>query len=103
LAAPVVSAASANAAPSAGGTVTINGLSFGNPAFTPTASLTAADACTSSAWTSATSVACAPLVYGGFAVPRAAVSVSAVAGTLMGHFSFDGASVPRLVIHIASD
>ena len=73
----------------AGGSVTIGGLSFGGSAVTPTASLASADACGSSAWTSATTVLCAPPVYGGWAV-RTAVSVSGVAGTLTGQFSFDG-------------
>ncbi len=87
-----VSATSANAALSGGGgTVTISGLSFGGAGPTATASLTASEACGSSAWTSATTVACAPQAYGGSAAVRTAVSVSAVAGTLTGPFSFDGA------------
>ena len=81
---------SANASPSGSGTVTIGGLSFGVAGPTATASLTAADVCGSSAWTSATSVACAPQDYGGTAV-RTAVSVSGVAGTVTGQLSFDGA------------
>ena len=90
-AAPVVSIASANSAPSGGGgTVTISGLSFGAAGPTATASLTAADACGSSAWTSATTVVCTPQAYGGSAAVRTAVSVSGVAGTLTGQFSFDG-------------
>jgi hypothetical protein len=90
VAAPVVSTVSANAAPSGGGTVTISGLSFGISSPTPTATLAAADVCGSSAWTSATTVACAPQAYGGTAV-RTAVSVGAVAGTLTWQLSFDGA------------
>ncbi len=82
--------APANAAPSGGGTVTIGGLSFGAVGPTATASLTAADVCGSSAWTSATTVACALQAYGGTAV-RTAVSVSGVAGTATGQLSFDGA------------
>jgi hypothetical protein len=81
----------ANAAPSSGGAVTISGLSFGTAGPTATASLTTADACGSSAWTSATTAACAPQAYGGSGVARAAVSVSGVVGTLTGQFSFDGA------------
>ena len=87
----VSSDAPANAAPSGGGgTVTIGGLSFGAAGPTATASLTAADVCGSSAWTSATTVACAPQAYGGTAVVRTALSVGAVAGTLTGQLSFDG-------------
>ena len=86
-----MSTTSANGAPSGGGTVTISGLSFGAAGPTATASLTASEACGSSAWTSATTVACAPQAYGGSAAVRTAVSVSAVAGTLTGQFSFDGA------------
>ena len=80
----------ANAAPSGGGTVTIGGLSFGAVGATATASLTAADVCGSSAWTSATTVACAPQAYGGSAVVTT-ITISAVLGTLAGRFSFDGA------------
>ena len=85
-----MSIVSANAGPSGGGTVTISGLSFGVVGATATASLATADVCGSSAWTSATTVACAPQAYGGTAV-RTAVSVSGAAGTLPGQFSFDGA------------
>jgi hypothetical protein len=87
-AAPVVSTAAANAAPSGGGTVTISGLSFVTVDPTATASLTAADVCSSSAWTSATAVACAPQAHGGTA-ERTAVSVSAMVGSLTRQFSFD--------------
>jgi hypothetical protein len=89
-----VSTVSANAAPSGSGTVTVSGLSFGVVGRTATASLTVADVCGSSAWTSATTVACAPQAYGGTAV-RTTVSVSAVAGTVRVHFSFDGALCPQ--------
>ena len=73
-----------------GGSVTIIGMSFGSEFVTPTASLAAAEMCGSTAWTSATTVACAPAAYSG-SVARTAVSVSAVAGTLTGQFSFDSA------------
>jgi hypothetical protein len=86
---------------SGGGTVTIGGLSFGTAGPTATASLTTADACGSSAWTSATAVACAPQAYGGSAAVRTAVSVSGVAGTLTGQFSFDGAP-HYAVLHCAA-
>jgi hypothetical protein len=89
-AAPVVSTAMANAVSSGSGTVTISGLSFGTSSPTATASLATADVCSSTAWTSATTVACAPQAYSGSAV-RIAVSVSAVVGTVAGPFSFDGA------------
>ena len=89
-AAPVVSMASANVVQSGGGTVTITGLSFGTDGRTPTASLNAANPCSSSAWTSATTVACTPRAYHGTAVQWTVVSVTAVVGTLMRQFSFDG-------------
>ncbi len=92
-AAPVASATTANAAPTAGGTVTISGLSFGAAGASVTASLTAADTCGSSAWTSATAVVCAPQAGGGTGGVRTAVSVGGVAGTLTAQFSFDGACV----------
>ena len=72
--------------------VTIGGLSFNTAGASATASLTMAQECGSSSWTSATTVACAPQAYSGTAMVRTAVSVSAVAGTLLGQFSFDGSS-----------
>jgi hypothetical protein len=96
---PVASTVSANAVPSGGGTVTVNGLSFGSFSASVTASLTTADVCCSSAWTSATAVACVPQAYGGSAM-RTGVSVSRVVGTLMGQFSFDGA--PAFMLPTAS-
>ena len=92
-AAPVVSTATANAVSSGSGTVTISGLSFGTSSPTATASLytlATADVCGSTAWTSATTVACASRACSGSAV-RIAVSVGAVVGTVAGQFSFDGA------------
>jgi hypothetical protein len=74
----------------AGGSVTIQGLSFGGVTVTPTASLAAGEICSSTAWTSATTATCAPAAYKGTIV-RTAVSVSALAGTVTGQFSFDGA------------
>ncbi len=94
-AAPVVSTAAANAVPSGGGTVTISGLSFATSSPTVTASLTAADVCSSTAWTSATAVACAPQAHVGTAV-RTVVSVSAMVGTLTRQFSFDNAVVSNM-------
>ena len=72
--------------------MTISGLSFGGEVevVTPTATLAVAEMCGSTAWTSATAVACAPMAYSGSAL-RTGTSVSAVAGTLTGQFSFDGA------------
>jgi hypothetical protein len=78
-----------NVGVTSGGSVTISGLSFGGLGFTPTASIGAADVCGSTAWTSATTVACAPQTYSG-SILRTAVSVSAVAATLTGQLSFDG-------------
>ncbi len=90
-AAPVVTRlASANAAQSGGGSLTIRGLNLGAVNPSPTVSLTAADVCGSSAWTSATTLACAPEAYGGSLVTTT-LTVSAVAGTVTGRFSFDGA------------
>jgi hypothetical protein len=91
-AAPVVSTAAANAVSSGSGTVAISGLSFGTSSPTATASLAAADVCSSTAWTSATAVACAPQAHVGTAV-RTAVSVSAIVGSLTRQFSFDSAVV----------
>ena len=77
-----------NVGATGGGTITIGGLGFGGLVVTPSASLGVGDMCGSTAWTSSTTVACGPAAYGGSAV-RTAVSVSAVAGTLTGLFSFD--------------
>jgi hypothetical protein len=89
-AAPAASTATANAVSSGTGTFTISGLNFGASSPTATASLTTVDVCGSTAWTSATTVACAPRAYGGSRV-RTTVSVSALVGTLTGRFSFDNA------------
>ncbi len=83
-----MSTAAANAVSSGRGTATISGLTFGTSSPTATASLATADMCGSTAWTSATTVACAPQAYSGTAV-RTTVSVSALVGTLTGRFSFD--------------
>ena len=77
-----------NVGATGGGTITIGGLGFGGLVVTASASLGVADMCGSTAWTSATTVACGPSAYGGSAV-RTAVSVGAIAGTLKGRFSFD--------------
>ena len=88
--APCVSMSSPpNVGATGSGTITIIGLGFGGLVVTPSASLAVAELCGSTAWTSATTVACGPATYGG-SVVRTAVSVSAVVGTLMGQFSFDG-------------
>ncbi len=78
-----------NVGATGGGTITIGGLGFGGLVVTPSASLGVADMCGTTAWTSATTVACGAAGYAGSAV-RTAVSVSSVAGTLTGRFSFDG-------------
>ena len=89
VAAPCVSMSSpSNVGATGGATITIGGLGFGGLVVTPSASLGVADMCGSTAWTSTTTVACGPAAYVGSAV-RTAVSVSAVAGTLTGQFSFD--------------
>ena len=89
VAAPCVSMSSpSNVGATGGGTITIGGLGFGGLVVTPSASLGVGDMCGSAAWTSATTVACGPAAYAGSAV-RTAVSVSEVAGTLTGLFSFD--------------
>ena len=79
-----------NVGATGGGTITIGGLGFGGLVVTPSATLGVGDMCGSAAWTSATTVACGPAGYAGSAV-RTAVSVSAVAATLVAMFSFDGA------------
>ena len=84
----MTSLASANAAVSGGGSLTLVGENFGAVDLTPTVSLTTADVCGCTAWTTTTIVRCA---YGGSAVRTTTVTVSAVAGTLTGRFSFDGA------------
>ncbi len=101
VAAPCVSMSSpSNVGATGGGTITISGLGFGGLVVTPSASLAVADMCGSATWTSATTVACGPAAYGGSAV-RTAVSVSAVAGTLIGQFSFDGGPAASFPVVLA--
>ena len=89
-AAPVVSQVAANAVPSGSGTVTISGISFVTVDLTATASLATADVCGSSAWTSATTLAC--LSHdSGVILMGASVTVAVVSGTGKPSFSFDGA------------
>jgi surface protein len=88
--AAVGSGAARNCAPSGGSSVTVTGLNFGAGELSASGSLTSVDACSTSTWTSATSVGCAPQAYGGSAAVRIAVSLSAVVGTLTGQLSFDG-------------
>ena len=82
--------ASANAVPSGGGTVTISGLSFGVDDSTLTASLSLSNACSSTAWTSLTTVSCTPDAYRGAALCVGASLSAVVAGTWSAQFSFDG-------------
>jgi hypothetical protein len=90
-----------NVGATGGGTITIGGLGFGGLVVTPSASLGVGDMCGSTAWTSSTTVACGPAAYGGSAV-RTAISVSAVAGTLM-MFSFDGSPLAARRSPLAAD
>ena len=84
--------ASANAAVSGGSSLTQMGVNFGAVDPSPTASLTTADVCGTASWTTTTlvSLLCAPQAYGGSAVATT-LTIGAVAGTLTGRFSFDGA------------
>jgi hypothetical protein len=91
-AAPLVTAFSLiNTAVTSVGTLTISGLNFGGTSYTSTISITAADACTSTAWTSSTLVACATSGRAQSTV-QASVSVSGLVGTSINQFSFDGSS-----------
>ena len=90
-AAPAVSGEHAPNVPrSGGGSVTIAGLHFGPQNLTPTASLEDSDdaACTTSSWTSVTTVACNARSLKGSRV-REAMTVAGVVGTGFS-FSFDG-------------
>jgi hypothetical protein len=92
-AAPVVSAGNAvNTALSAGSIVIITGMNLGLSCSTPTASWMS-DACSSTAWTSSTSLSCTSQAYRGSAL-CAGVLLRGIAGTLMNtRFSFDGTSL----------
>ena len=93
-AAPAVSGEHAPNVPrSGGGSVTIAGLHFGPWNLTPTASLEDSDdaACTTSSWTSVTTVACNARSLKGSRV-REAMTVAGVVGTGLS-FSFDGTVV----------
>ena len=90
-AAPLVTAcARINTAVTSVGTLTISGLNFGGTSYTSTISITAADACTSTAWTTSTLVACAMPGRAQSTVVQMSVIVSGLVGTSMRQFSFDG-------------
>ncbi len=90
IAAPVVSSSDPiNTALSGRGIITISGLSFADTAnFTPTSSVLLSSACSSTAWTSLTSVSCTPQAYKGGAL-CVGVTLSGVVGTRSARFSFD--------------
>ena len=85
----------ANAAQTRGVSVTISGLNFASTDPTPSASLELSVECSSTSWSSATAVACAPASYRG-GPRRTAVTVGKQAGTLTGQFSYDSAQKSRL-------
>ena len=95
-AAPAVSGERAPNVPRSGaGSVTIAGLHFGPWNLTPTASLEDSDeaACTTSSWTSATTVACNARRVKSSRV-REAMTVAGVVGTSLS-FSFDGTAAAQ--------
>ena len=80
--------------------MTISGLNFNSIEPSATASLGVSAACSSTSWTSATTVACSPVFYssGGGGMRRTVLTVSALVGTSASGlvFSFDGKYVIRL-------
>jgi hypothetical protein len=104
-AAPLVSVSSldnSNLAKSAGSMLTINGLGFGASNFTPTSSLTTSDNCFSTAWTSVTTVTCAPRSYSAGAQLTSVIARGATS-TWTTLFTFDSNSAqPSLaLIHVS--
>ena len=95
-AAPVVSASSTNRPLSSGLTLTISGLNYGGANLTPTSMSPTAALCSTTSWTSLTTVACTAQAHGaggGMAVAQLAlmVIVSLQAGTgAPQKFTFDG-------------
>ena len=96
-AAPVVSfVLPSNTVLTDGGSITVTGLDFRSSEQTPSAGVQGV-ACTTSAWTSKTSVACAIDVGSGAGAARyAGVTVSGVVGTGSAQFTFDGLGVGSL-------
>ena len=95
-AAPAVSGEHAPNVPRSGaGSVTIAGLHFGPWNLTPTASLEDSDeaACTTSSWTSVTTIACNARMLKGSRV-REGMTVAGMVGTAFS-FSFDGTNAVR--------
>ena len=87
---PAVSSTSpANAAQTGGVDVTISGLNFASNDPSPSASLELSVECSSSSWTSATTVACAAALFRG-GTRRTALTVGSLVGTHAGQFSYDG-------------
>jgi hypothetical protein len=91
-AAPLVSVSSldnSNLPKSGGSTLTINGLGFGASNFTPTSSLTTSDNCLSTAWTSVTTMTCAPRSYSA-RTPLISVIARRATSTWTTLFTYDG-------------
>ncbi len=79
----------ANAAETGGASVTISGLNFASNDPSPSASLELSVQCSSTSWTSATTLACAAASYNG-GTRRTALTVADLVGTRTGQFSYDG-------------
>lgn len=88
--APVVSSINEyNFPTSAGFSVTLTGVNFGNAALSPTVRL-GVSFCTSQAWVSATSISCFPNPTGTFGEKgNIVVTISAVVGTRQNSYTFD--------------
>lgn len=84
--APAVSSAVSNTATSGAVSVTISGLNFGSWSVTPTLSI-GGSKCTTTQWTSATTLACGSTGYGSSV--RVGVTLSTVVGTVLNIFTFD--------------
>ena len=69
--------------------MSVGGLHFGAIDLSGTASLELSVQCSSASWTSATLVTCDAASYGGGRTATT-VTVAAVVGSLIGHFSYDG-------------
>ena len=82
----------ANAAQTRGVSVTISGLNFASTDPTPSASLELSVECSSTSWSSATTVACSPASYSTYraGTRRTALSIGGLVGTHAGQFSYDG-------------
>jgi hypothetical protein len=96
--APIVSMAATDNAPSSGGaSVTLRGLNFASDDRTISASIGGKNECATLSWTSLTEVRCTMNSPPALGTASSSVTISAIVGTVLAHFTFDSPVMSSLV------